>query len=96
MPSDLVIVYHRQPYEEVLVDGVPVRRENKSPNGIVPTLKSFFGREGRGSWVAWEQVDDDAARARFEKVIEIDDSFGKYRVSRLALTSEQVKSFYHV
>ncbi|MGF1660606.1 MAG: glucosylglycerol-phosphate synthase [Rubrimonas sp.] len=97
MKSDLVIVYHRQPYEEVLVDGVPMRRENKSPNGIVPTLKSFFGLEsGQSSWVAWEQVDDEDARARFQKVIEIEDSFGKYRVSRLALTSEQVRSFYHV
>jgi len=96
MPSDLVIVYHRQPYEQVMVDGVPVRRENKSPNGIVPTLKSFFGREARGSWVAWEQVDTDAEREAFEPVIEIDDAYGKYRVSRLALTRDQVKSFYHV
>ena len=96
MPSDLVIVYHRQPYEEVLVDGVPVRRENKSPNGIVPTLKSFLGRAERGSWIAWEQVDTDDQRAAFESVIEIDDSFGQYRVARLALTSDQVRSFYHV
>jgi glucosylglycerol-phosphate synthase len=96
MPSDLVVVYHRQPYEQVLVDGEWVRRENKSPNGIVPTLKSFMGRDGQGAWVAWEQVDDEEARARFEKVVEIEDSYGKYRVSRLALTSKQVKSFYHV
>ena len=96
MPSDLVIVYHRQPYEEVLVDGVPVRRENKSPNGIVPTLKSFLGRAARGSWIAWEQVDSEEQRAAFEPVIEIDDSFGTYRVARLPLTSDQVRSFYHV
>lgn len=96
MRSDLVVVYHRQPYEQVLVDGEWVRRENKSPNGIVPTLKSFMGRDGRGAWVAWEQVDDDAERERFEKVVEIEDSYGKYRVSRLALTSKQVRSFYHV
>ena len=96
MPSDLVIVYHRQPYEKVLVDGEYVLRENKSPNGIVPTLKSFFGRAARGSWVAWEQVDTEEEREAFERVIEIEDSFGKYRVSRLPLTSEQVKSFYHV
>ncbi|PIY73303.1 MAG: glucosylglycerol-phosphate synthase [Rhodobacterales bacterium CG_4_10_14_0_8_um_filter_70_9] len=96
MPSDLVVVYHRQPYEQVLVDGVPTLRENKSPNGIVPTLKSFMGRDGKGAWVAWEQVDDAAERAAFERVIEIEDSYGAYRVSRLPLTSAQVKSFYHV
>ena len=48
--SDLVIVYHRQPYEEVIEDGVLVRRENKSPNGIVPTLKSF---RNAYSWVSF-------------------------------------------
>lgn len=95
--SSLVIVYHRQPYEEATVNGKRVYRENKSPNGIVPTLKSFFGRieEGKGAWVAWKQV---AAKQqeKFERVIRIEDSYGSYAVSRLPLTAEQVKSFYHV
>ena len=95
MPSDLVIVYHRQPYEEVVVDGRIIRRENKSPNGIVPTLKSFFGRVGRGAWVAWKEAEDPADPG-FERRVEIDDSFGRYTVSRLALTKEQVSSFYHI
>ena len=95
MSSDLVIVYHRQPYEEVEVDGKIERRENKSPNGIVPTLKSFFGRVGKGAWVAWKLAED-PAHPGFETIVEIEDSFGKYTVSRLPLTAEQVSSFYHV
>lgn len=95
MASDLVIVYHRQPYEEVEVDGRIERRENKSPNGIVPTLKSFFGRVGKGSWVAWKLAED-PANPEFERVVEIEDSFGSYTVSRLPLTKEQVSSFYHI
>ncbi|WP_316014963.1 glucosylglycerol-phosphate synthase [Roseobacter sp. HKCCA0434] len=95
MSSDLVIVYHRQPYEEVEVDGKIELRENSSPNGIVPTLKSFFGRVEKASWVAWKYADD-PANPEFERVIEIDDSYGKYSVSRLPLTPEQVSSFYHV
>jgi trehalose-6-phosphate synthase len=94
MPSDLVIVYHRQPYEEVEEEGRIVLRENQ-PNGIVPTLKSFFGRVEKGAWVAWKQADDPADPG-FERVIEIEDSHGRYAVSRLALTPEQVSSFYHV
>ena len=54
MSSDLVIVYHRQPYEEAIENGKLVRRVNKSPNGIVPTLKSFFGRVDHASWIAWK------------------------------------------
>lgn len=95
--SSLVIVYHRQPYEEVVENGHTTYRENRSPNGIVPTLKSFFGRvdPGRGAWVAWKQVGT-RQRDRFERVIRIEDSFGSYAVSRLPLTAEQVRSFYHV
>ncbi|MEM1344933.1 MAG: glucosylglycerol-phosphate synthase [Pseudomonadota bacterium] len=95
MRSDLVIVYHRQPYEEVEEDGQIVRRDNKSPNGIVPTLKSFFGSVGHGAWVAWKLAEN-PAEPDFERVIEIEDSFGSYTVSRLPLTAEQVSSFYHI
>ena len=95
MKSDLVIVYHRQPYEEVEVEGRTVYRENSSPNGIVPTLKSFLGRAERGAWVAWKLAED-TADPGFERVVEIEDSFGSYTVSRLPLTAEDVTSFYHV
>jgi glucosylglycerol-phosphate synthase len=96
MPSDLVIVYHRQPYEEVEGEGGEILyKENKSPNGIVPTLKALFGKVNHGAWVAWKEAED-PSNPDFERVIEIEDNFGKYTVSRLPLTKEQVSSFYHV
>jgi len=95
MSSDLVIVYHRQPYEEVEENGQVVLKENKSPNGIVPTLKSFFGAVDHGAWVAWKLAED-PANPDFEQVIEIDDAYGKYSVSRLPLSADQVREFYHV
>ncbi|EKE44008.1 glucosyl-glycerol-phosphate synthase [Oceaniovalibus guishaninsula JLT2003] len=95
MPSDLVIVYHRQPYEEVEVDGRIEFRENASPNGIVPTLKGFFGRVDHGAWVAWKLAEDPSDPG-FDRVVEIEDSYGAYSVSRLPLTEDQVRSFYHV
>ena len=93
--SSLVIVYHRQPYEEVKEKGKVLFKENKSPNGIVPALKGFFGEVERGCWVAWKQVSA-KEQGSFEKNITINDSFGEYDVVRLPLTAEQVKSFYHV
>ncbi len=92
--SKLVIVYHRQPYQEVIVDGKIERHEHKSPNGIVPTLKSFFGRGDGGAWVAWTSTE--GATEDFEPVITINDTYGSYRVSRLQLTPEEVRSFYHI
>ena len=70
MPSDLVIVYHRQPYEEVEEDGRTVFCENSSPNGIVPTLKSFFGAADHGAWIAWKLAED-TSNPDFEQVVEI-------------------------
>lgn len=95
MSSDMVIVYHRQPYEEIEENGKTVLRENKSPNGIVPTLKSFFGKVDHGAWIAWKLADD-PENPDFEKRIEINDDYGSYSVSRLALSEEQVREFYHV
>ncbi len=93
--SDLVIVYHRQPYEEVEEDGKTVLRENKSPNGIVPTLKSFFGGVDKGAWIAWKLAED-PENPGFEQRIEIDDAYGSYTVSRLPLTAAEVREFYQV
>ncbi len=95
MSSDLVIVYHRQPYEEAIENGKLVRRVNKSPNGIVPTLKSFFGNVDHASWIAWKLAEDSSA-PDFEQKIEITDEYGQYTVSRLALSEKQVREFYHI
>jgi glucosylglycerol-phosphate synthase len=95
MASELVIVYHRQPYEEVEENGKIVFRENKSPNGIVPTLKGFFGHVNQGAWVAWKLADD-PDNPEFEQRVEIEDAHGSYTVSRLPLTETQVREFYHV
>src|SRR3546814_6291900 len=43
--SDLVIVYHRLPYEEFFENGKLIRRSPTSPNGILPTLLSFRSEE---------------------------------------------------
>lgn len=93
--SSLVIVYHRQPYEEVDVDGKVELRENKSPNGVVPALKGFFGSVDKGCWIAWKTAEKEGV-ADFEQRIEINDSFGSYEVFRIPMTAHQVRSFYHV
>lgn len=95
MKSDLVIVYHRQPYEEEVVQGKTVLKENTSPNGIVPTLKGFFGTAHRGSWIAWKKSVG-RKEPTFERRVSITDSYGTYTVCRLPLSTEQVSQFYHV
>ncbi len=93
--SSFVIVYHRQPYEEVMENGRVVHKENKSPNGIVPALKGFLGTTKDAVWVAWKQVPA-SGKANFPRTVHISDSYGEYDVVRLPLKAEQVKAFYHV
>lgn len=95
MASQLVIVYHRQPYEEHVEDGKTILRENKSPNGIVPALKGFIGQVERASWVAWKRAPANKG-SQFERRITVTDSFGSYEVVRLPLTGDQISQFYHV
>jgi glucosylglycerol-phosphate synthase len=93
--AELVVVYHRQPFERAIVDGKEILRSHRSPNGIVPTLRGFFQYFDRGTWVAWTEVPE----AEAGKVIANDAvTFGgeAYNVAQLGLTKAQVTSFYKV
>ena len=93
MKSDLVILYHREPHDEIVENGVTRYVAKKSPNGIVPTLKSFFGNVNRGTWIAWKQVNP-KQQEKFQKRVAIEDE--NYEVCRIPLSVEQVKHFYHI
>lgn len=94
MKSSLVILYHREPYDEVIENGKVHYRPKKSPNGILPTLKSFFASVNQGTWIAWKQV---TARQRnnFEQLVTVEGE-GNYNVCRIPLNADQVKHFYHI
>ena len=91
--SDLVIVYHRLPYEEVVENGTLVRRRPTSPNGIIPTLLSFFADGKAGSWVAWSV--HEPSLGAFETHTEVDTSrYARLRAARVQLTKDDVDIFY--
>ncbi|WP_072621515.1 glucosylglycerol-phosphate synthase [Spirulina major] len=95
MKSSLVILYHREPYDEIIENGVVRYRPKKSPNGIMPTLKSFFGHVNRGTWVAWKQVTEEQ-KSTFENRITVEEENNNYSVLRIPLLADQVKHFYHI
>jgi glucosylglycerol-phosphate synthase/sucrose-6F-phosphate phosphohydrolase len=91
--SDLVIVYHRLPYEEFIEDGERKRRRPRSPNGIIPTLLSFFADGKPGSWVAW--AIDDPSVGEFEVHTEVDvHHYPRLVAARVALSEDDVDIFY--
>jgi len=91
--SDLVMVYHRLPYEEYVEDGQRKRRRPTSPNGIIPSLLGFFGSGQKGSWVAWSV--DDPKLGKFETRTPVDpDAYPDLTVARVPLTQTEVDAFY--
>src|SRR5690606_39194246 len=94
--SELVMVYHRLPYEEYFEGGKLKRRRPRSPNGIIPTLLSFFGDGRPGAWVAWsvrdEDEDDDTD---FEHRTVVDaERYPRLTARRVPLTSNDIDVFY--
>ncbi len=91
--SDLVIVYHRLPYDEIVEDGQLRRVMPKSPNGIMPTLLSFFADGRRGAWVAWAV--NDPKRGPFETQSTVDPlRYPRLTAARVALSKQDVDIFY--
>ncbi|WP_228008799.1 glucosylglycerol-phosphate synthase [Cyanobium sp. LEGE 06113] len=92
--SSFVLVYHRSPYDlKTAADGSTEFVDQKSPNGIIPTLRNLFLEERSGTWISWRQ-DEDAVNAADERLTV--PSANPFTLRRLPLTEKQISSFYHV
>ncbi|MCA1247368.1 glucosylglycerol-phosphate synthase [Massilia sp. MS-15] len=92
--ADLVMVYHRLPYDELVVDGITLQRRPKSPNGIMPTLLNFFAGGRKGSWVAWSQQASRTPQG-FDTHVAVDPQrYRQLKAARIALTREDIDLFY--
>jgi glucosylglycerol-phosphate synthase len=90
----LVMVYHRLPFETVERDGRLVRRSPKSPNGIIPTLLGFF-RGGRpGLWVAWSKQESRDPASWEERVPVHRKRYPNLWAVQIPLTTDDVNLFY--
>jgi len=92
--AEVVMVYHRLPYDEVVENGVTLQRRPKSPNGIMPTLLRFFADGRKGAWVAWSQQDSRTPHA-FQRHVPVDPQrYPRLKAARVALTPDDVDQFY--
>lgn len=92
--ADLVMVYHRLPFDEVVEDGVTLQRSPKSPNGIIPTLLGMFTGARKGAWVAWSEQESRAPEG-FVSTVSVDEQrYPHLHAARIALTADDVDLFY--
>ncbi|WP_349616644.1 glucosylglycerol-phosphate synthase [Azotobacter salinestris] len=91
--AELVIVYHRLPYEEYREHGQVQRRRPTSPNGIIPTLLSFFADGRKGSWVAWAEHEE--GQGAFESHTTVDaERYPRLTAARVPLNKQDIDTFY--
>ncbi|MCB1568860.1 MAG: glucosylglycerol-phosphate synthase [Xanthomonadales bacterium] len=91
--ADLVMLYHRLPFDESIENGQLVQRPPRSPNGIIPTLLSFFEGGQRGSWIAWG-IDDPKHRP-FQRHVTVDlKRYPTLQATRVPLSKQDVDVFY--
>jgi len=92
--NQLLMVYHRLPYEIREVNGERKHVPPTSPNGIIPSLMGFF-REGRsGTWIAWEEVEKTGSQLRNIYIDE--EKYPNLLAGRIGLTKKEVELFYKV
>lgn len=92
--SSFILLYHRTPFDEGRDDnGKRIWMDQKSPNGIIPTLRNLFRDRSDGTWIAWRQVDSTLQSA--DERIQMDNPSG-FTLRRIPLEEYQISSFYHV
>lgn len=92
--KQLLIVYHRLPFETKVIEGELKKVPPQSPNGIISALLGFFSSGRIGTWIAWEETDMKNAQLNNSFVDER--KYPQLQVSRIALTKKDVDLFYKV
>ncbi len=92
----LIMVYHRLPFDETRRGDQIVRRAPKSPNGIIPTLLGFFENGREGLWIAWSKQEE-RSPSDFERRVPVDPKrYENLTAIRVPLTSSDVNRFYEI
>ncbi len=92
--SSFILLYHRTPFEEGKdKSGERVWLDQKSPNGIIPTLRNLFRSHPNGTWIAWRKAGN--TNDNLDETINMSKP-SKFDLVRIPLTEDQITSFYHV
>lgn len=92
--DQLVMVYHRLPFEKESVNGKTVRVAPKSPNGIIPSLLGLFEKGRSGLWIGEEVLQQDGHIVPNQLVDE--NNYPNLVASTISLAKEDIDKFYRV
>ena len=90
----LIMVYHRLPYERKMIDGKLQMVPPQSPNGIIPSLLGLFEQGRPGIWIG-EEVDLGDGRVNEKQKVD-SQRYPNLTVSALSLSQKDIDKFYRV
>lgn len=92
--NQLIVVYHRLPFEQKVVDGEIVRVAPKSPNGIIPSLLGLFEKGRSGIWIGEEVKQEGDADIPNQLIDE--DKYPHLVAATIGLSKQDIDQFYRV
>lgn len=90
--TQLLLMYHRFPYETREINGTEQKVAPKSPNGIIPSLLGFFSNGRSGAWIAWEEVRN-KTQSHTDHYID-EERYPNLIASPIGLTKKEIEIFY--
>ncbi len=93
--KQLLMVYHRLPFDIITENGIPKRVPPRSPNGIIPSLLGLFNSGRPGVWIGEEVAgllgDDPELSQYIDK-----DRYPNLKASIIPLPKKDIDLFYRV
>ncbi len=93
--TQLLMVYHRLPFDKEIVDGKEKRVPPKSPNGIIPSLLGFFEKGRSGVWIG-EDVVEKKDRHPAQNTYIDEQKYPNLIASIIPLSKKDIDLFYRV
>ncbi len=91
----LLMVYHRLPFDKEVIDGQSRRVSPKSPNGIIPSLLGFFAKGRSGVWIGEDVVEKNEPLPSHNAYID-EKKYPNLIASIIPLSKKDIDLFYRV
>lgn len=92
--DQLVMVYHRLPFDKEVVNGKAVRVAPKSPNGIIPSLLGLFEKGRSGLWIGEEVLQEGAPEVKNQLID--GEKYPNLVAATISLPKKDIDQFYRV
>lgn len=88
----LLMVYHRLPFEIKIENGEEKRVPPSSPNGVIPSLLGLFENKRVGVWIGEQEAEETGAVIPNQYIDQ--EKYPNLTASIIALTKEEIDRFY--